>query len=228
MSPKSRHAPLPAAHNTYHPYGQTTPRRMAIPSSDVCFSSVSLDPALTSSHYSLTSSTNGSRHSNPVWNSSPGSVPGVDDYLPLTGYDSMGLSGSEFPMTIMPTTSDAMDIPYGVATGQSSSRHLPLDTPMLSGLDSTDMMMNDYSFMGPNPAETFLDSAYYDMGSHQSLTPPPEEYLQRFFDFPCSTGRHDNFATMKEEPTVCENLGASNKLQAYNRLDSPGEDLRGG
>jgi hypothetical protein len=219
MSPRSRHAPLPAAQPTYPTFGSSVPRHMALPQSEMCLSSANLGSTVVNPNYTLTSSANGSRHQPSGWSSSSGSVPGVDDYSPVSGYDSMSLSGTSFPMTMIPTTCDNMDISYGV-TSAAMPRYYPMDAPQLTGLSDSDMMMEDYSYMDPSSTDNFLvDQAYYgDIGSQSSPTPPPEDTFQGYTQFQGLIHRHDSFASSIEEPTVCENLGVS-KLQAYNRLD---------
>jgi hypothetical protein len=211
MSQRSRHAPLPAASNTFHGSRNTLPRHAPIPQSDVCFSSVTLDPDMIDPNFSLSSSTAGSRHYDPSsWNSGAGRVPRVDDFLPTSGYDSMSLSGTCFPMQMMPTAIDAMDITFDVVAGEPLSRHAPLDTDSQSCGYNPDIGMDDYSFVEFNQDNTVMDGSYYsDFGFNRSPTPPPEEFLQAIFDNQGAAGRH-----AKHEPTVCENLGLS-KLQSY-------------
>jgi hypothetical protein len=217
MSQRSRHAPPPAAQSTYTPCGSSLPRHMPMPQSEI-FSSANLDSTMV--NYTLTSSNHGSRHQSSGWSSSSGSAPGVDGYLPVSGFDSTSLSGTPFPMTMMPITSDTMDISYGVTAVNPMNRHYPMDATQLSGLSDTEMMMETYPFMDPSSTDTFLDSAYYsDIGSPSSLTPSSEDdILQGYLQSQGSLNRHDSFASSNEEPTVCENLGVS-KLQAYHRLD---------
>lgn len=209
MSSKSRHAPRSAAHNPYNGSQNTVPRHQALPHSDVCFSSATLDTDMMNINYSLSSATRGSRHyATPSWNASSGASPAVDDYLPVSGYDSMSLSGSCYPMSMMPTP-DAMDVTYGLAAGETLSRHAVLDP---------NMMIDDYSFMDFDQGSALMDGYLADFGSSRYLTPPPEECLQRYFDH-WSQGQHSKPVGMKQEPTVCENLGVS-KLQSY-RLGFP-------
>ena len=199
MSSKSRHASRSAAHDPYIASRNAVPRHQALPQSDMCFASATLDADMMNINYSLSSAARGSRHyTNPAWNASSGAGPAVDDYLPVSGYDSMSLSGSCYPMSMMPTP-DAMDVTYGLAAGETMSRHAVLDP---------NMMIDDYSFMDFDQESAFMDGYLADYGSSRYLTPPPEECLHRYFDHG-NQGRH-----MKPEPTVCENLGVS-KLQAY-------------
>lgn len=215
MPSRSRHAPLPAANPTYSGYGNTVPRHPAMPRSDVCFSSATLDPELLDSHFSLSSSANGSRHLVSSWNSGSGSFPGVDEYLSVSGYDSMNLSGPCFPIQMMSTTGDAMDVTYGLTAGAPLSRHMTLDTSsQCSGLSASDMMMDDYSYMDLNTGNSLMDGSYLAAYGPQSDTPPPEEELQKYFDEHACPDRHDRFSTMYQDATECENLGVS-KLQAY-------------
>lgn len=118
-------------------------------------------------------------------------------------------------MSMMSTTSDAMDVTYGLTTGEPLSRHTSLDTSsQTSGLSASDLMMDDYSFVDLNAGNSLMDGAYFTVFGPQSDTPPPEEELQKYFDDQGSPGRHDRFSNMHQDATVCENLGVS-KLQAY-------------
>ena len=155
-------------------------------------------------NYSLSSAASGSRQYDcSSWTANSGSGPAVDDFLHVSGYDSMGLSGSCYPMSMMPT-SDAMDVTCGLATGETLSRHAAMDPNLL---------IDDFTFMDFDQESVLMDGYLADYGSNRSLTPPPEEVLQRFFDHG-NYGRHGKLASMKHEPTLCENLGVS-KLQSY-------------
>lgn len=207
MSPMSRHAPQSAADYSYHGY-RSVPRHQALPQSDVCFSSATLDPDMMNMNYSLSSATSGSRHySNPSWSASSNSGPTVDDFLPVSAYDSLSLSGSCYPMSMIPA-SDAMDVTNDLAAGESLSRHAALDP---------NMIMDDYSLMDLDQEAAIMDGYLADYGSGRYLTPPPEEFLQRCFNND-NHGRHSRATGIKHEPTVCEDLGVS-KLQSY-RLGS--------
>ena len=203
MSPRSRHAPLPAATTApYNGYRTSVPRHQALPQSDVCFSSATLDQDMMNANYSL-SSGNGSRHYDAsAWNASSNSGPSVDDFLPVSGYDSLSLSGSCDPISMMSTT-DAMDVTYGLTSTGTLSRHAPLDaTSQVSGL-TPNMMMDDYAFMDFDQETSFMDGEYLTgFSSNRALTPPSEEYL----DYKLASLRHQH--------TVCEDLGVS-KLQPY-------------
>jgi hypothetical protein len=213
MSRRSRHDPLPAASTTYHGYRNTVPRYQALPQSEICFSAATLDPDMMNANFSLSSSSSGSRHYDvPSWSTTSGPGTRLDDLLPVSGYDSMSLSGTCYPVSMMPTT-DAMDVTFDLATGETLSRHAQLNTTsQVSGLAATNMMMDDSSFADYYQDTALMDGAYLpEFGSRGPHTPPDEDDIQRFLDSHPDYGRH---SAMTYEPTICEDLGVS-KLQPY-------------
>ena len=217
MSPRSRHAPLPAASNNYKGPRTSVPRHQALPQSSMSFSSATLDPDMLNidNNYFLSSSTSRSRHYDPSWTASSGSGPAVDDFLAVSGYDSLSQSGS-YPIAMMQNT-DAMDVTYGLTSGGSLARHAPLDTMnQVSGLTPPmDMDMDNYaSFMDFDPESSLMDGSYLpNFGPARLSTPPPEEFIQTIFNEEYPSRHRRNTNTMYG-PTYCEDLGES-KLQSY-------------
>ena len=221
MSPKSsRHAAVPASSsNAYHGY-RSSETRQPLSQSDLYFSSAIPDTDMMNTNYSL-SSARGSRHSDTSsWSSTSGYVPRLDDYPLVSGYDSMSLSGTCFPMTMMPN-SDAMDVAYDFADGDMLSRNAHLDAAsQMSGLAGSNMM-DAYPFMDLDQETAFIPANYFPtVGSGQwgPPTPPSDDEFEKHSNqgYP---GRHSKYAPVKDESTMCEDLGPS-KLQSY-RLGSP-------
>lgn len=232
MPTNSRHSPSNMANVKVTGSKSQTPRTMPRTRHEPgSFATATMRDDYCNSNFSL-SSYPGSRRSygSYDWNDTADSFPGDDDYLfhtdPLSGFDSLSVSSSNY---MMPVLSGAgaldTDATYDMLASNALSRH----APMVSGVAypshqaptlTQDLLPGVYNPMEANFCNQFMDdgsglrtTAWHD----RMLTPPPEPFVQAALPTQIllsSQDLYDDHSQLLEDDNICEHLGPS-KLLPY-------------